>query len=469
MPSARIKATCQTLPIVGNALTRTLRPHLAVPTLRPAIIGVLAVLVMGTAPAAAFGRPVQGGIEVIDAIRILRLQGSPAQMGYAHGYLMADEIVQLIEDYMLGTLYDVENYWRTTTMINSFVRVPLAQHLEIMAMYQGLADARGPNGIYSPKLKRNLLPVDLIAWNMVPEIFRLTFNDTSFASAPLQFSSSVSGWGAGAADGALMLARDLDFGYPGDLLDQRSLVIAYQPDCFLQHEWLSIAWPGMIGCLTCMNAEGTGAALDLGNDPPELDDLFIERDGTYVTLPFAYTPITLALRQGIENKRFFLRQAARIEEVYDIVTSIGVAGSFDIHVYALQDLAGARPAYPAAVIECSHRGVALRTAADNQQYEPHLLSDLFLAVTNHHRKLMPPVVCERYTLQVELLNSTERLDMEKAFEIEREVAQDEGPFNTVHMVGFVPATRQIWVSFARDGQRAREVEPVRLAWEDLFE
>jgi len=434
------------------------------------IVGAMAALVTAAFPAAADGRPVQGEIEVIDTIRVLKLRGSPVQMGYAHGYLLADDIVHLIEDYMLGTLYDVDNYWKTVALINSFVRVPLAHHLEVAAMYQGLVDARGTNGMYSPKLKRDLLPVDLIAWNMVPEIFRLTFQDTSFAAGPLRFSSSVSGWGAGAAGTALVFARDLDFGYPGDLLDQRSIAIAYQPGCLLQHEWLSVAWPGMIGCLTCMNDEGTGAALDLGNYAPELEDLLIEHDGIYVALPFAYTPITLALRQGVENKRSFLRQPDRIADLYAIVGGIGVAGSFDIHVFSAErDSAGVQPAYPAAVIECSHQGAALRTAADNQQYEPRLLSELFLAVTNHHRTLMSPVACERYALQVERLNSLERLDMETALDIERDVAQDEGPYNTVHMVGFAPETRRIWLAFAQGELRAREVEPVQLSWEDLFE
>lgn len=436
-----------------------------------AVIGVIAALIMGAAPAAAAGSlPVQGEIEVIDSIRILKLRGSHFQRGYAHGYLLADEIVQLIEDYMLGTLYDVENYWKTVALINSFVRVPLVYHIEITGMYQGMVDARGPEGLFSPKLGRDILPVDLIAWNMVPEIFRLYFNDTSFASGPPQFSSSVSGWGAGTADGSLVFARDLDFGYPGDLLDQSSIVIAFQPGCFLQNEWLSITWPGMIGCLTCMNADGIGAALDLGNNAPELEDLLIGRDGIYVAIPFSYTPITLALRQGIEYRRYFLRQPDQITDLHAIISAIWVAGSFDIHVFASQASGGAQPDYPAAIIECSHQGVALRTAADNQQHEPHLLSEFFLAVTNHHRKLTPPEEeCPRYAIQVERLNSLETLDIDRAFEIEREIVQDEGPFNTVHMVGFMPEARQIWIAFARGELRAPEVDPVQLSWEEIFE
>jgi hypothetical protein len=225
----------------------------------------------------------------------------------------------------------------------------------------------------------------------------------------------------------------------------------------------------MIGCLTCMNADGIGAALNFGNEAPELDDLLLNFNGIYITLPFYYTPMTLALRQGIEYRRYFLRQPDPISDLQAVISAIRAAGSFDIHVFASPSSGGAQADYPAAIIECSHEGVALRTAADNQQYEPRLLSDFFLAVTNHHRTLTPPDECPRYAIQVERLNRLETLDIDQAFEIEQEIIQSEGPFNTVQMVGFMPDARQIWIAFGRDGLRAPEVEPVQLSWEEIFE
>jgi len=58
-------------------------------------------------------------------------------------------------------------------------------------------------------------------------------------------------------------ARDLDFGFPGDLVDQTNIIIAHQPNSFFKQRWISIGWPGLIGCLTGMNEEGVGAALIL--------------------------------------------------------------------------------------------------------------------------------------------------------------------------------------------------------------
>ena len=98
--------------------------------------------------------------------------------------------------------------------------------------------------------------------------------------------------------------------------------------------------------------------------------------------------------------------------------------------------------------------MAIRTSADNQAYDPKLYSDYYLAVTNHHRKLAEPEPCWRYDTLVERLNGTDVLDMDTAFDIERDVAYFDGPFNTVYMTGFKPDTREIWVAFPEDGLTA---------------
>ncbi len=58
--------------------------------------------------------------------------------------------------------------------------------------------------------------------------------------------------------------------------------------------------------------------------------------------------------------------------------------------------------------------------------------------------------------------------MELALDIERDVAQDGDPYNTAYMAGFIPDTREIWVSFAEDGLSVPESEPTYFQWEDVF-
>ncbi len=152
----------------------------------------------------------------------------------------------------------------------------------------------------------------------------------------------------------------------------------------------------------------------------------------------------------------------------NIMRFTNITGSFNIHLFTpFRD--GMKAHYPAAILECNNKGTALRTPADNQQWEPLLFSDNFLAVTNHHRKLRTPVDCPRYQTLVNRLNETSVLDMEQALTIEREVAQTTGPYNTVQIIGIIPETRELWVSFREGETPAWEADPAHFQWNELFQ
>lgn len=416
----------------------------------------------GTVPAV----PVTGTLETINGKRVLKLWGTHYMKGYAHGYLLAEEIVELLDTYMLGELYSTEDYPRTRLLISRMVRVPAVFKRELQGMHDGIVAAVGRDGFYSTALGRTFNRTDLLAWNMAPEIFRLSFDSSPAFGEPC-FSSSVSGWGSGTADGELILARDLDFGYPGDLLDRTGIIISYR-SASVRKNMVSVAWPGQIGCLTCMNEDGSGVALDLGNNSPSLDDLLLKLGEIYLGIPGYYTPVLLALRRTVEKPRRlrFLRDA--IGNFYGRLRRLHFAGSFDILLFSPSKAPGLRSDPPASILECNHLRTVLRTPEHNDRYEPELEKEYFLAVTNHHRKLIPPVDCPRYETQVERLNALDILDMETAFDIERAVAQSRGPFNTVHMVGFNADRLEIWVSFAEGSLSAAEAEPAFFTWDELF-
>ncbi|MCX8043621.1 MAG: C45 family autoproteolytic acyltransferase/hydrolase [Desulfobacterota bacterium] len=407
---------------------------------------------------------VQGELTTVNGIRVLRLSGTPYEMGYAHGALLAEDIVMLLEEYMLGTLVDVDNYSRTRLLLQRYTHMPPAYWVELQGMYDGMRDVLGSEGLYSKKLHGLFQPVDLFAWNMVPEIFRLYFS----SRGDVQACSSISGWGAGTSDGRLVFARNLEFGSPGDVLEQTPLIIAYKPCGLFRHAWVSITWPGYIGCLTGMNEAGIGAALNLGNAQPELDELLLNIDGVYIGIPLWYGSITFTLRQALEQWSPLWSWRDPLTHIFHLVRRNPVAGSFDIHVFAPATFTAMTGGLAAAVIECNNRGTALRTAADNRAAEPTLDTNYFLVVTNHHRKLVEPVPCRRYERLVELLNETDTLDMATALAYEQEVAQRREPFNTVHRVGMMPDVRELWIGFARDGMPAADVPPVHITWEDLF-
>lgn len=318
-----------------------------------------------SAPVHAQTRQVKGELTHIEGKRVLRVWGTHYEMGYAHGYLLAPEIVALLEDYMLGRLLDKQNYWKTRNLLNWYTRIPRAYRKEMQGVYDGMVDALGKEGMYSETIEDYFEPVDLLAFNMIPEIFRLYFNSQGVFGKPAGLCSSISGWGEGTADGNLIFARNLDFGEPGDLLEASTLVIAYQhiESTTREKDWVSIAWPGYLGCLTGMNEHGIGAGLNLGNEQPSLNQLLFNLGGIYIGLPFYYTSTAFALRQVIENTPSLLFP----EPIGSFRTNLGIiniAGSFDIHLFspAPGGEIGLYP--PAAILECSNRGTALRTSVD---------------------------------------------------------------------------------------------------------
>lgn len=413
---------------------------------------------------------INGKIEIIKDKMILYLWGTNYQKGYAHGFLLAKQIIDILENYMLGEMYVTQSYSFTTRLLMYYVRIPQSFRMEILGMYNGMVDALGNEGIYSIKLGRHFKPIDLIRWNMFEiyplefEILPLEFEDSGLRKKN-SICSSVSAWGDGTEDGALVFARDLDFGSPESLLERSSIIIVHTRQkkfFFSKKSWISIAWPGFIGCVTGMNENGVGAAVNFGNSSPSVEELLF-------AVPKKYTPLSFVLREVLEKRRYGIFNRNPITHFYKNIKISHIAGSFNVHVFQPYHSARLNSDPPAAVIEGNHRRVALRTYKENQADEPRLYSDYFLAVTNHHRKLIEPEPCERYETMVEALNAIEFIDMDTALEIERDVAQSKAPFYTLQMIGFSPDTKGIWVSFGDEEHSSYEVEPVHFFWDEIFQ
>src|SRR4030042_4379008 len=94
---------------------------------------MLGILLACSLPAAVHAQTqqVKGELTFIDGKRVLRVWGTHYEMGYAHGYLLAAEIVDMLEEYMLGKLLDVKNYGRTRNLLNWYTRIPQPYRTEM--------------------------------------------------------------------------------------------------------------------------------------------------------------------------------------------------------------------------------------------------------------------------------------------------------------------------------------------------
>src|SRR5512147_788816 len=58
-----------------------------------------------------------GKIKTIDKVRILTLWGTPEQRGFAHGYLLAEDIVNLLDGYLRHSVKDPAAFEKQAKML----------------------------------------------------------------------------------------------------------------------------------------------------------------------------------------------------------------------------------------------------------------------------------------------------------------------------------------------------------------
>ena len=173
---------------------------------------ILSLLITTMGGNKTHAQQIKGNLKTLQGKRILTVWGNHFERGFAHGYLLADDIVSMIEEYMLGTLYDAENYNKTVRLIKIYIKVPTPFHNELNGMYEGMKEAIGESSMFSARLNRNYEPVDPLAWNLVPDIFRLKFNANSFLNTFTNnythgFCSSISAWGDSSFNGNTLVPR----------------------------------------------------------------------------------------------------------------------------------------------------------------------------------------------------------------------------------------------------------------------
>jgi hypothetical protein len=200
---------------------------------------------------AAAADPVNGSLETIGSHRVLNLWGSNYEMGYAHGYLMADKIRTMIDTFMIGYMAggSASSYKAFLAEIPLyFVFYPKYED-EIAGMVAGMI-ASGKS-LYVSSLGRNIDARDIRAFSLWPE---LSYGCTSFGV-----------WGKSTANQETIVARNLDWtgsSAASDFINEQ-ILITYEPAG--GPRFLVIAWPGFFGLASGLNEYGISVMPNVGN------------------------------------------------------------------------------------------------------------------------------------------------------------------------------------------------------------
>ena len=392
--------------------------------------------------------------------KYLQVWGSHYDMGYAYGFLLAEEIMAQFNRFLIGNtslhMFSVsawENvilpYWRLK------FSVPTKYQNEAEGVYDGMV-AKGVS-LTCPALTREITVEDILCYNA-------TIDFVPYMCA------SISGWGESTINddslqGGLIICRNGDF-IAGQYtsVGNTSMMAAYAPNGSDEQEFVTYCPAGIIGLNAGVNQEGVGVSPNAGT----------HWDTAYIA-PNSLIPEMFSMRNAVE---IIDPDSSGTNDIFDITYSLDHSTFLftqDLHLFSPYD---AFHATPTGILEINNIGDSLRLAANNN-IPPQIDSQYNLAVTNHHRVLYPPIYCWRYQRLADSLNADFHLTTQRAINIEDAVAAEYTPSSghcTAYQIVFRPnfiTEHPDWpfvgVSYARRGVAAQHFPKLWYSWNELFE
>lgn len=405
---------------------------------------VMAILLI--ASGATLGSDLNGSVEYIGDIRILNLWGTWQEMGYAHGYLLGPEIKSVFEDYFIELAGGVSTYNSARQFVSIYFDIPIEFQEYSSGILAGAADTVD---IYSEQLGRNMDQLDIYVVNCTPDVAALK-GWKGFAC------SSVSAWGAATENdsqlqGSPAISRNLDFyvDSAATVLDA-AVLITYEPEgC---QDFFTLGFAGYMGCVSGMNSSGASATINMGN-----------QQGTTQFTP-NFVPICMAMTLGLSDPDFDGSGAFDMEDLKAALTDWNRSNSYAFHLVGDRSLAGGDSC--GVVVELANRfGYAFRYSSSEPDIAPQRM-----ILTNHHRELIPPVYCSRYTLLLSRLISNPDIDLDRYWDLMAEVGYPATPAlgGTLQTMIFMPEQLRTGVAFATVSEPANQQDPQWIDWADIF-
>jgi hypothetical protein len=400
---------------------------------------VLVVVAAGSIPAqAGDGNPseVNGTLTEIEGMTVLRVWGTPHERGYAHGYLMAEQIAamldQFLEDGPLGR-GSIEHYQNQTLPKLARMKIDPAHEAEMRAIVEGI-EARLGGPAKMSILGRPPRYEDIVAVNCTGDLCR-------------SGCSSFAAWGEMTADGGTIGARNMDWPVIQCLLDTQIILVNVPEADSGELGWVSITWPTFVGVITGMNSEGlTVATHDAGGHPPSVSA--------------GFTPYGWTFRRALEKGH---PATARDDIARVIREEVSIVGN---NMMVTRPFTGDGPG--AFVFEFDGN-LSLDGGLTIREPEP---TDSFLVCTNHFRNRAQPLEGFRFGRLSRMLRivaektGKRHVDIKRAWKSIGGVCTDDNL--TYSSAVFEPNKRLMHVALTKRQRDAPKCKKVTLNVADLL-
>lgn len=380
---------------------------------------------------------VTGSLRTERGVRVLRLWGTPAEQGFAQGYLLGERLLGLLQHALTDQSFipDPVMYERVIRprSVAAFALTD-AQRAELSGLLRGMVRRCGAERCRFDPLDRPIDVEDLIAVN-------------TLADWAGRGCSSLAVWGRWTTGGETVVARNLDYRVmPG--LDSEQLVIVRLDPGAGKKRWVSIGWPGLIGAYSAMNEDGIVAAM---HDAP----------ATRAQATGHLVPRSFVLRTIVET----VSGADAFDQAQKILARSPTLRGNNFLLAGPSSMGDA----PAVVFE--YDGDPARSGFVTRRRPGMSVNGSppqSLLCTNHYRVRGAAVACRRYKIMADAIRDLAGktvIDAPTAWNI-MEAASVE---STLHTFVARPDAGVLWVSFAANGVNAARNTPVRLELAELFE
>ena len=387
------------------------------------------LLTVGPLASARSAPPINGRIDHIESIRVLRVWGTPQEMGFAHGFLLADDIAAYVNE--SGSTFfagDPKKYSHAVAEAAKAFEFPSDARAELVGILDGIKAAKG----VLPQLTfvgRPLQLDDLILTNAMDAM--RAFGCSGFTV-----------WGEAAGPAGLITGRNFDFG----LVSRKGMVgqiLVRLPTG--RHAVASVAPPGYIGSFTGINDAGVCVFMHDG-------------DGQRLSSPAGrYAPLALTLTGLLE--------------------STDAAGALTLAEKQLKAITPYPFSYMVRIVAPRAAGDKLPPArvyrVDANGLSENRVEGAICLTTNHYLPASNAngsgSSATRYRKLTDLVTSP--VSDESAWKALRAVADDQRENVTLHSVVVYPQARRLEIAFATIEDKlvpAPNNPPIAITFDRLF-
>lgn len=382
-----------------------------------------------------------GSIEFNEGQEILNLWGSSYEMGYAHGYLLNQRIIDFYMDFLFNGLgmtvpeynYIHSTFWSDFTIEQRYID-------EANAMLDGIS-ASGTS-LYSDTLGRELDSTDVMIANSIVDVSYLYYGKQQGFGC-----SSLSAWGEATMtdsilQGDVIMGRNLDFTSTECMLDN-AIIFVCDPTGY--SDWVGFAYPGMISVISGINEEMLVAEMNMGyhTSTPDLSCMF--------------TPFQFTLRTALEISDYDTNAVSDYMDVLSVCRDNPNTGSWLCHTISpyTDSLT-----ICAAVIECvNETGDTVRFSNDDPDLAPY-----HLLMLNHEEVNYIPYNDARHDEIVDSVKANSNTTADRMWELMNCISRA----STIQTMFFLPNDSIFGIAFTDSINTSANKAPVYYHWLDVF-